>query len=107
MFPQAAGIKIFTVMLLHGVCVWGWLAVPAVGELAVKPGEGTTAVDLTRAGILSRVCGRGVLSCVGHAWQVRWLGHGLLLGTAAGHGDASLAWRRTELGRSVRCVSVQ
>ena len=95
-------IKIFTVMLLHGVCVWGWLVVPAVGELAVKPGKETTAVDLTREGVLSRVCGRRVVSCVGYAGQVCWLGHGLLWGTAAGRCFPGVAADGAGSLRSVR-----
>ena len=76
----------------------------------MKPGKETTAVDLTREGVLSRVCGRRVLSCVGHAWQVLLAEAWTALGdcySGLRWGDASLAWRRTELGRSVRCVSVQ
>ena len=83
----------------------------------MKPGKETTAVDLTREGILSRVCGRRsflawVMPGRFAGWGMDCFG-GLLLGTAFGdcysglRWDASLAWRRTELGRSVRCVSVQ
>lgn len=56
----------------------------------MKPGKETTAVDLTREGVLSRVCGRRVLSCVGHAWQVAGWGMDCSWGL---RGMAMLPWR--------------